>query len=907
MTSFPFRTLSLCLLALLSSNLTSKVAAETELGAIIPGLQRSEITSDIKGLVLLEELNCVSCHSTDASFHGRSKVAPRLSDVGARIHPEFLEGFLFDPHETKPGTTMPDVMVAMGEEEKRKTAQELVHFLLSLTRNSFSVQAPDSVAAERGEQLFHSRGCVACHSPRDPEGKELLKDTSAPLGALHQKYSVASLADFLQNPLKVRPSGRMPNMQLQGKEAEQIAHYLLRDIEVPGSLNFTLYQGRVWEGLQSDSVEATRAGLVDNFDLESLGKVSHQTAIEYQGWIDIPSNGEYLFHLKMNGGFLRIDGRDVVAEEPSNRRGPKSLSGKITLAKGLREIVLTYFHTGREPSFSFEIEGQNLERTQIPAAMLTASREAVPAFEPFAVDQDLAKRGRLQFEKLGCANCHDDVGVPPRESNPFSSLRENKGCLAPDSSNAPRFSLTDIQLEWINGVLKQAETMDLDDQQKIGKTLVSFNCIGCHERSGVGAIDPARESYFTGSKPELGNQGRIPPVLSHVGAKLTPEWMGDVLLRGQRQRHYLDASMPQYGEANVGHLVEKFGKVDRLEDVELPEVTDILESKNAGYEMIGADGFSCIACHDYNGQEAGGAGALDIVHITDRIQKNWFHLYMRDPQRFHSTVIMPNYWPGGQSVRPNLLDGDTAKQIEALWNYLEDGPRAKKPRGLSRQSNEIRVSDVAEIVRGRGTAGFRGIGVGYPERINLAFDSEEMAVRLMWKGDFASVNHGSFRAIGEKKITFPPGIPFHRLESLDDDWPYKGKTDYLFPQDHGYQFRGYELDQLRRPTFRYQYGRISIEEFFEDRISENGDTAGNAWFRRVLRFDTPEAQDMFHFRAAAGSKVSRKSGGVFAVDQFELTIPSANEAIVRDGEPSEILIPLILPKGKSNLILEYRW
>ena len=79
---------------------------------------------------------------------------------------------------------------------------------------------------------------------------------------------------------------------------------------------------------------------------------------------------------------------------------------------------------------------------------------------------------------------------------------------------------------------------------------------------------------------------------------------------------------------------------------------------------------------------------------------------------------------------------------------------------MSRQSNELRVSDVAEICRGRGTAGYRGIGVGYPERINLAFDSEEMALRLLWKGEFASVNHGSFRARGGERISFPPAFLF---------------------------------------------------------------------------------------------------------------------------------------------------
>lgn len=61
--------------------------------------------------------------------------------------------------------------------------------------------------------------------------------------------------------------------------------------------------------------------------------------------------------------------------------------------------------------------------------------------------------------------------------------------------------------------------------------------------------------------------------------------LADVLLRGKRQRDYVDAARPQFGEANVGHLVELFGKVDRLEAAVLPKVANIQESKAAGYEM----------------------------------------------------------------------------------------------------------------------------------------------------------------------------------------------------------------------------------------------------------------------------------------------------------------------------------
>jgi hypothetical protein len=261
---------------------------------------------------------------------------------------------------------------------------------------------------------------------------------------------------------------------------------------------------------------------------------------------------------------------------------------------------------------------------------------------------------------------------------------------------------------------------------------------------------------------------------------------------------------------------------------------------------------------------------------------------------------MPSYWPGGQSIRPNILGGDTAQQIEALWTYLEGGTQAKNPLGLARTSNELRVADVTEMCRGRGTAGYRGIGVGYPARLNLAFDSEEMALRMLWKGDFANVDLGSFRAKGTDRIAFPAGIPFHTLKSLDDAWPSKGKTNHTFPQDHGYQYRGYQLNAQRRPTFRYQYGDISVEEFFEDVRAKDG----KAYFKRSFQFDAPVASQPFYFRAACGDKISTVSERSFKINPLQLRLTSDHKAITREGE---VLIPLTLPKGRSTLTLEYQW
>ncbi len=871
--------------------------------AVVSGLASTQLDPELKGQVLIEELNCVSCHTGDPSLAVRSKKAPRLTEVGSRVNPNYLESFISDPHGTKPGTAMPDVMVPLGGEEKMRAATALTHYLLSLKKNDFALEAPDAVAAAEGKRLFHSRGCAACHSPRDNKGVELPVKNSVPLGALDRKYSLKSLTEFLRQPHASRPSGRMPDMRLNGQDIERIAQFLLQDTRVPGGLSYTLYRGQVWEGLESAEVTAERGGQVKDFNLESLGKPRHHSAIRYEGWLNIAQAGRYSFYLTMNGGSLAVDGKPVIAQEPSDRRGVKKLEGAADLAVGWRKIQLTCFHTGQEPKFSCEMEGPQFARGPIPSSMLSVSNELIPAFAPLKVDAGLAAQGRELFGKLGCANCHDDLKVPAAPATAFAKLDASRGCLSETAGPWPRFDLTAEQRAWITRALPHAEQPLLNDKQRLDKTLATFNCIACHERTGLGGIAPERNALFTGTQPALGDQGRLPPPLSHVGAKLKPEWIAEVLLHGKRQREYLDAAMPQFGEANVGHLVELFGKVDALEPVTFPKVANIQESKAAGYEMIGTNGLGCIACHEFHGQKSGEISALDIGHVTERLQKNWFNLYMRQPSRFHPTVIMPSYWPDGQSIRPNILGGDTAQQIEALWTYLADGERAKKPVGLSRQSNEIRVSDVTEICRGQSPVGYRGIGVGYPGRINLAFDSGEMALRQIWKGDFASVDMGHFHPRGTDSIAFPPGIPFHRLKSMEDNWPYKGKTNHAFPQDQGYQFRGYHLDAARRPTLLYHYGDVAVEDFFED----VPDKDGKVYFKRTLRFDAPADEAPFYFRAATGKNITAQSERGFSIDQLQLRITSDQKGIVREGNPGEILIPLTLPKGGTALTLEYQW
>ena len=72
-------------------------------------------------------------------------------------------------------------------------------------------------------------------------------------------------------------------------------------------------------------------------------------------------------------------------------------------------------------------------------------------------------------------------------------------------------------------------------------------------------------------------------------------------------------------------------------------------------------------------------------------------------------------------------------------------------------------------------------------------------------------------------------------------------------------------------------------------------------------FESPRAQKKFFFRVASGSKITKKSETSFVVDRLTVTFDGAGHAVVRKGEPKELLIPCTLPQGKLILTLDYKW
>ncbi len=215
---------------------------------IVAGFERMISRGDADqieaGKLLIGELQCASCHAAGEQFsaHIFQKPAPVLDKAGERIRLDYLKEFLAGPHQTKPGTTMPDLLAGLSAKDRNNAAEALAHFIASRGGPFKSDTEPASGEdIQRGEKLFHTVGCVACHQPFAPppahqDGEEPavaatapppLTIASVPLGNLAQKTSVEALAQFLLNRLVTRPGARMPQVRLTEMEANAIAAYLI--------------------------------------------------------------------------------------------------------------------------------------------------------------------------------------------------------------------------------------------------------------------------------------------------------------------------------------------------------------------------------------------------------------------------------------------------------------------------------------------------------------------------------------------------------------------------------------------------------------------------------------------------------------------------------------------------------
>jgi len=886
---------------------------------VVPGYQRfyseREDSSVSGGLLLLGELNCVSCHDSgekeSTAIHVKS--APILDSVGSRIRSGFIRDFLAHPHQTKSGSTMPDMFTDMSPAEKQTAIDELTHFLASTGTVGDAPVKPNDV--NKGRVLFNQIGCLACHDPQETtDGKTTAIIGSIAFPTLSKKYTLSSLAEFLTNPHTVRPAGRMPSLNLNSNEAREVASFLLRDLKLPDNLSFKYYEGN-WQKLPKFSeLKPKLEGTVNGFDV-LVGSRREQFGLVFEGKMVIQKAGEYTIWLGSDDGSrLLIDGKPLITVDDVHPH--KVVSAKTNLAQGEHSLVVEYFEAGGQESLQVDIAGGGLEKQPIDVVLYTPKSEKQNHTDLAAVDPQKAVQGAKRFASMGCADCHQlkqgDQTLASTADFKTLAMLQRDGCITA-GGKLPNYQLTARQQEDLRAAIRYLQSkpkLEFTGSERIDHTFVRMNCYTCHERNKKGGVMEQRQAYFLTDQKEMGDEARIPPPLSDTGTKLQPSWLKDLLANGTKVRPYMFTRMPRFGEANVGHLVAEFMKTDQAEPVN--HATDAFSDKMlklTGRRLVGSKGFSCIKCHTFGNQKATGVQSLDMTQMTQRLQYDWFHKYVQNPVALRPLTRMPSAWPNGQVLLTQVLDGSMDQQIYSVWKYLEDGSKAPIPQGIGQNSEELYVFDEAVIYRNfiEG-AGPRAIGVGYPEKANLAFDANQMNLALLWHGSFIDAGrHWNGRGqgfqppLGDNVLSFQQSPALALLESNDSKWP----TGDIKKQ--GYQFLGYQLGNARKPTFLYQLNNMRVLDY-PNPESDGGEFPA---LDRTLTISSATAESNLFLRpvVASNSLVVNNDGSITVDKQWTLLVSgNVGQPMIRG---KELLVPVDLSnKDKRHVAMikiRYQW
>ncbi len=478
-----------------------------------------------QGRFLAGQYGCVRCHRpapADRMAAGLTSIqGPDLSQIGARDNAGWIERWLTSPHALRPGAIMP---VMFTEDDAGKTERYAVaHYLASLGGERRDRARPlnekdrtDSV--HRGQALYNSLGCTACHSAADAKETKTSKTSFIvsevshfPLTGLGSKTTPEKLAAYLENPLAHDPSGRMPRMLLQQNEALDLAYFLC--------------QSKV-EGLSSTLSQAPATPKSE--DWNAVGKKL------------VVAKGCANCHAVLPGGKPTLDGPAFTLLDDLKKA--KS-SDKGCLAAGAAQ-------RGKAPDFGFAAADRDALRLFLAEGLTGAgspapahaARETIRRFNCLACHNRDGEGGLSveiveQLRKFQNAESAEAV-LPPTLTGVGHKLRTpwmkqvlvNAGRARPWMSlRMPQFGEANVgalpeQVAALEGTLPDEEvhkTALTATKIDAGRTLIgksAFGCISCHDLAGI---------------PNTGTRG---PDLAGMNQRVRYEWYLRWLEQPQRMQ-----------------------------------------------------------------------------------------------------------------------------------------------------------------------------------------------------------------------------------------------------------------------------------------------------------------------------------------------------------------------------------
>lgn len=680
--------------------------------------------------------------------------------------------------------------------------------------------------AERGRFLVEEHSCVRCHEPaaNDRLARGLASRPGPDLTRIGERAFAGWLFEWLRAPHRLRPEAVMPR--------------LFRD----------------------DDLGRAEAYAVASY-LATLGKqpLTDSNTAEARGTGRAVANGRQLF---TSLGCVACHPAPGNKAAPASRSVPLRALGSKTTPEKLAEYLanpLALDPSGRMPHmllsrdeardlaiFLCRDTDASLGRTLPPAPddnQLTAAfhrletgADALAAWQRLAPAARWQELGRRLVVAKGCTSCHAIApGGKVVPSQPaaasFTALQQpaalERGCLAdegPQRGPAPVYAWSAADRQAVRRFLREgAQGPGAPAPMHAARSaLRRFNCLACHSRQGEGGLSPELVEQLRQFEKAENAEAITPPPLTGVGHKLRASWLRQVLVHGGRARPWMGLRMPQFGEVNVAPLVEGLARLEgTLPDDRAAPVALTSARIEAGRTLVGKSAFGCISCHDIAGIANTGTRGPDLALMTQRVRYDWYRNWLEQPQRMQPGTRMPMVFPDGKSTLPSVLHGDADAQAEALWAYTSLGMGLPLPEGLEPPRGLIlTAADRPLVVRTfLPEAGSRGIAVGYPQGVAVAFDAVTCRLAYAWTGSFLDASPvwdgrggAPAKVLGARFWTAPPGVPWAVAPTPPDfaarardpahGGPVPEGTVYQGPRQ--VQFEGYALDRAGLPTFRYR-------------------------------------------------------------------------------------------------------
>lgn len=358
-----------------------------------------------------------------------------------------------------------------------------------------------------------------------------------------------------------------------------------------------------------------------------------------------------------------------------------------------------------------------------------------------------------------CGACHVlpaslRTETPPRLPRPASFA---SACLAEPTDRHPGFAFTDEERRALETALRShsAKAADIAFARPTRSPLEKQGCTQCHARGAEGGLRQ-KLLEIAAELPERFPRltEMTPPPLNSVGDKLHDRALRDAILRTpktKKQRPWLDVRMPLYtfSDAELKTLRDELLREDRVPESvgeilssPLKKLPTEAELRSAGARLVTTDGFSCTSCHDIGVWKASpakpAARGTDLAMCGQRLRKEWFLRWLRNPARIAPNMEMPSL----QVPVKGVLGGDLDAQLLALWTVMNQPgftpPSSAALRVLAGDPGGRQpIAYLTDVVIADGKSYIKPLLVALPNQVNFLWDMEENRLARFWTGEAA--------------------------------------------------------------------------------------------------------------------------------------------------------------------------